>query len=244
MSYKVYSKKRPYSYTWGAFPTFELIDRKPEWIEAVLVHTKTDQAIRHELAKRIDPTMIRQDDRLLEKLAQRENVYVLGIFRPNWPALDQSDHIVLDEPSNFGNLGTIIRTALGLGYNNIALIGPACDETHPQVIRASMGAVFAMHIDRFPSIEDYRQVFPEHTLFAFMGGGTLEVSQLENIETPYSLIFGNESRGLDESIRQMATPVSIAMTPDVDSFNITIAAGIGMYVFRQHLVKQSSLQSI
>ena len=235
MSYKVYSKKRPYSYTWGAFPTFELIDRKPDWVETILVHSKTDQTILQELSRRIDASLIHQDDKLLEKLAQRENVYVLGVFKPDWPRLHSDHHIVLDEPSNFGNLGTILRTALGLGYKNIALIGPACDENHPQVIRASMGAIFAMHIERFKDLEAYHQAFPEHTMYAFMGGESLEVSQLDHVQTPCSLVFGNESRGLDESIRQFATPVSIAMSPEVDSFNITIAAGIGMYIFQQHL---------
>ncbi|NMB04721.1 MAG: TrmH family RNA methyltransferase [Tissierellia bacterium] len=231
MSYKVYSKKRPYSYTWGAYPTIELIRQRPELMERVLVHSLTDPGLIDQLKDEIDPDLIIQNDSLLEKLAQRENVYVLGVFRYQDQVIDQGNHILLEEPSNFGNLGTIIRTALGLGYTNIGLIGHSCDHHHPQVVRASMGAIFSVKLQKFADFSEYLEAFPHQTCYAFMGGSGLEISQLSAITPPYSLIFGNESRGLDQSIADFAIPVSIAMTDQVDSFNITIAAGIGMYTF-------------
>lgn len=235
MSYKVYSKKRPISYTWGAFPTFELIKYHPEWIEQILIHSTTDQSIQAELMSRMDPRKIRQDDQLIEKLADKENVYVLGVFRPNWPSVNDEHHIVLDEPSNFGNLGTIIRTALGLGFTNIVLIGHACDHQHPLVIRASMGAIFSVNIEKFASFDDYLKAFPNHHCYAFMGESSTEINQLPDVSSPVSLIFGNESRGLDQTVSTFAKPISIAMSDQVDSFNITIAAGIGLYHFSQQL---------
>ena len=233
MAYKVYSKKRPYSYTWGAFPTFELIKHRPDQLVRVIVSQKTDRDIVEKLQQQLDPEVLLQDDALLSKLAQRQNVYVLGVYRCRDDKLQPGDHIVLDEPSNFGNLGTIIRTALGLGYKDIALIGQACDHHHPEVVRASMGAVFAVRIERFRDFAHYRENFPEQHCLAFMGGSDKEVSQLGTVPSPYSLLFGNESRGLDPKVTSFATPVAIAMDPAVDSFNITIAAGIGMYVIRR-----------
>ena len=233
MSYKVYSKKRNHSYTWGAFPTFELIENRPDLLERVLIHSKTDPAIVADLLRRADPSLIVHDDPLLEKLAHRENVYVLGVFRPDVGRLTSGNHVVLDQPSNFGNLGTILRTALGLGFQNIALIGPACDVNHPQVIRAAMGAHFSLNIENFSDFESYLARFPNQSCFAFMGGSDLEVSQIHDVRESYSLFFGNESRGLPESVKAFATPVSIAMSSQIDSYNITIAAAIGMYSFHQ-----------
>ena len=54
-----------------------------------------------------------------------------------------------------GNLGTIIRSSLGFGIKNIALIGNNIDYLDPKVIRASMGAIFKMNIVRFETLEDY-----------------------------------------------------------------------------------------
>ena len=45
---------------------------------------------------------------------------------------------------------------------------------------------------------------------------------------PHSLIFGNESRGLDDSYLQIGTPLRIRHLDTVDSLNLTIAAGIAM----------------
>lgn len=233
MSYKVYSKKRERSYTWGAFPTFELIDKRPDLLQRVLVHSKTDKSITDELMKRLDSSLIVEDDKLLEKLANRENVYVLGVFRPDTRPLSPGNHVVLDEIATFGNLGTIMRTALGLGYHDIALIGNACDVFHPQVIRAAMGAHFSLRVEYFSDFISYRERFPDQTMYAFMGRSAIELSQLERVITPYSLLLGNESRGLPDTVLEFATPVSIAMSDEVDSYNITIAAAIGMYSFHQ-----------
>lgn len=233
MSYKVYSKKRDYSYTWGAFPTFELIDHRPDLLQRVLLHSSTDEGIRTEIKRRVPEQLILENDALLEKLANRENVYVLGVFRTSETSVQSGNHIVLHEPANFGNLGTIMRTALGLGYHDIVLIGPACDVFHPQTIRASMGALFSLRIEHFADFESYLRRFPEQTCYAFMGGSSQEITQVPHVKAPFSLLFGNESRGLPQSVSDFSTPVSIAMSEQVDSYNITIAAAIGMYVFYQ-----------
>jgi TrmH family RNA methyltransferase len=47
----------------------------------------------------------------------------------------------------------------------------------------------------------------------------------------FSLVFGNEARGLDDSFLKVGTSVMIPQTSDVDSLNLTIAVGIGAYEF-------------
>jgi len=56
----------------------------------------------------------------------------------------EENHIVLVEPRNMGNVGTIIRTMLGFGYRNLVMIGPAVDIFDPMVIRSTMGALFKL----------------------------------------------------------------------------------------------------
>lgn len=62
---------------------------------------------------------------------------------------------MLHHPSDSGNLGTILRTALGFGLKNIAIIRPAVDSDDPRVVRASMGAAFSLNIRHFDSFEQY-----------------------------------------------------------------------------------------
>ena len=56
--------------------------------------------------------------------------------------LDDANHVVLVNPGDMGNMGTIIRTMLGFNYSNLAIIKPGVDVFDPRVIRASMGALF------------------------------------------------------------------------------------------------------
>jgi TrmH family RNA methyltransferase len=44
-------------------------------------------------------------------------------------------------------------------------------------------------------------------------------------------VFGNEATGLDDSFLQIGTSIIIPQSPDVDSLNITIAVGIGTFLF-------------
>ena len=61
------------------------------------------------------------NDHLIEKIAYKENTYVLGVFDKYECDLDaEGDHMVLVEPSNMGNVGTVIRTMLGFGFKDLA----------------------------------------------------------------------------------------------------------------------------
>ena len=47
----------------------------------------------------------------------------------------------------------------------------------------------------------------------------------------YSLIFGNEAMGLPEYFSELGTSVKIPQSEWVDSLNISVAVGIGVFLF-------------
>ena len=59
-------------------------------------------------------------------------------------------------PSDMGNMGTIIRTGIGFGIRNLAIVEPAVDVFNPRVVRASMGSLFQMNFRYYDSFETYR----------------------------------------------------------------------------------------
>ena len=65
------------------------------------------------------------------------------------------DQVVLVNPSDMGNAGTIMRTALGFGYKKIILIKPCIDIFNPKVVRSSMVAIFSLNIIYYDSIEGW-----------------------------------------------------------------------------------------
>lgn len=228
---KPYKKDASYSYTLGAFPTYELILSKPEKVYKVLVHSAyTDIDSMNTLCEKHNiPLEI--NDKLIGRLSDKENCYVIGVFEKYRCRLSEDrPHIVLVNPSNMGNLGTIIRTIVGFGIYDIAIILPGADIFNPKSIRASMGALFKLNFQHFNSFDEYHRQYSEHDIFTFIINKehTLNIKDWVKPKL-FSLVFGNEATGLDDSYLKIGTSVMIPQSDDVDSLNLTIAVGIAVY---------------
>lgn len=234
MDIKPYKKEFEHSYALGAFVTFELIDAAPEYVEKVLVHstfTEKEKLMRACAGRRIP---VETNDRLISKLSDKENVFVIGVFKKFSGILDRTKpHLVLDNPSNMGNLGTIIRTSCGMGIFDIAVIGNGADHFNPKTVRASMGSIFRVRMERFDSFDDYLSGYgsDDRKVFTFMLDSAKYLTPGVEHGPVYSLVFGNEATGLDPSYASKGTALKIAQTEFVDSLNLTIAVGIAEYVF-------------
>ena len=233
---KKYSKKEYFSYSFGTFPTFELIRNKADIVEMVLVHSNINEEIYVKLFQECQQNGIRiiKSNRYIEKVRDKENCIVIGVFNKYLDKLEHyKNHVVLVNPSDAGNLGTIIRSCIGFGISNLAIIEPSVDIFQPNVIRASMGAIFKIKIQCFSDFEEYyREYGDERECYPFMLNGKYHLGTFEHSsEEPYTLIFGNEASGLDESFLRVGRSVVIAHTDSIDSLNLAVAAGIGIYEF-------------
>ena len=140
--------------------------------------------------------------------------------------------LALFQPDIPQNAGTILRTALGVGLKNIAIIRPAVDSDDPRVVRASMGAAFSLNVRHFDSFDQYRAQYPLRRLFPFMLTGAVPLDEaVQKVDGPFSLVFGNEASGLPDAFAQMGVSTLIPHSHQIDSLNLAIAAGIGMYAF-------------
>jgi len=236
ISLKAYKKNFDYSYTFGMFPTIELINSRPESIIKILISSnfKADSSSLDifELCKNKNiETEI--NDKQFNRIGAKENCYVIGIFKKYECNINyHKSHIVLVNPSNMGNLGTIIRTLTGFGINDLAIISPGVDIFDPKVIRASMGAIFRINYKYYDNFNDYQLNFENHKIFTFMLNGSKSLKDVKhNPNDLYTLVFGNEATGLDVSYLNVGTSVIIKHTNRIDSLNLTIAAGIAMYEF-------------
>ncbi|NMA83524.1 MAG: TrmH family RNA methyltransferase [Epulopiscium sp.] len=233
---KRYNKKSRYSYSFGAFPTIELLRYKSQNAVKVLISSKFNNREVVEEIKRIcdlNKIEVATDDKTISRISNKENDYVIGVFEKYTDHIEGANpHVVLVNPSDSGNVGTIIRSSLGFGIKNIAIIEPAVDIYHPNVVRSSMGALFRVRIEKFDSFGKYCKMYKNHKKILFMldGAKTMEEIRLDKDEL-YSLVFGNESSGLDSSCKKYGEAVFIQHQDTIDSLNLSIAASIGIYYF-------------
>ncbi len=228
-----YKKEYDYSYTLGAFPTFELVAARPDIVRGVFVHSEFTEKGRLTALCEQQRIPVVTDDRLLARISPKENCYAAAVFeKAAEGVLSDRDHVVLVNPSDMGNLGTIIRTLAGFGIRDLGLIPPCADIYHPRTVRASMGALFRIRFQVFPTFDDYIARCGDRDIYPFMLDGKRPLSVADCPASPrYTLVFGNEATGLDPSYSGRGESVFIPQTPEVDSLNLTIAVGVGVFAF-------------
>lgn len=235
-SLEPYDRALPYSYAPGLFPALEALNKAPERVRRVLISQDIEES---EALSRIralcDRHAIRMEtaDRVLRRLSGKGNCYAAAVFDKVPGDLSPAGrHLVLVNPMDKGNMGTMLRSALGFGFTDIAVILPAADLYDPQVVRASMGAVFSLCVSEYDSFDAYRAKFTDHALYLFLLDGAIAPeTAARNAALPWSLVMGNEGSGLPEQMATLGTRVRIPHSDAIDSLNLAVAASIGMYVF-------------
>jgi TrmH family RNA methyltransferase len=131
--------------------------------------------------------------------------------------------LILDRLRDPGNLGTILRTALAAGVEQVLLAPGTVDWSNPKVVRSAMGA----HL-RLPMAEARWGFIAEEvsgceTWLAAAKGGKpyTEVDWAR----PAALIVGSEAHGAGGQARALArNRVSVPMCAGVESLNAAAAA--------------------
>jgi len=235
---KRYNKDFEYAYSFGIYPTLDLLKFKKEKVLKVLFKSEVsskDMERLKEIRGICEEWNIpfEVNDRGIDRIAYKENTYVVGVFEKYKEDLSKNrDHIVLVNPRNMGNVGTIIRTMKGFNFNDLALIRPAADIFDPKVISSTMGAIFQISFKYFNTIEEYIGEYKDHNMYSFMLNGKENIKDVK-FNTPFSLIQGNESEGLPDSYLDIGKSIYIPQSKDIDSLNLSIASGIGIWESRR-----------
>ena len=236
-SLSAYRLEMDYSYAPGIFPSIECLLARPEQVRRVLLHSGAAgregaeklSALAREIGVRTETA-----DRALSRISGKDNCFAAAVFTKFEDRMDpEKPHILLHQPGDCGNVGTILRTALGLGIEDVALVRPCADLFDPRTVRASMGSLFRLRVKVYDRFEDYRREAGERALYPFMLDASLPLDEALRGPVPRrrTLIFGNEGRGLPPEFAGIGRPVRIPSNDRVDSLNLAIAAGIGIYAF-------------
>lgn len=138
--------------------------------------------------------------------------------------------IMLDDVNDPGNLGTIIRTAAGLGYDGIIMSPNTVDLYNEKVIRSTQGVMFKIPIIK-ANLQEVIKLLKKEKVFC-IGTALTNAKDVKHVtkKDKFAICLGNEAKGISkEVLDNMDENVRIAMNNDVESLNVSIAAGIIMY---------------
>ncbi|WP_309714389.1 RNA methyltransferase [Armatimonas sp.] len=147
--------------------------------------------------------------------------------------------LALDTIRSPGNLGTICRTADAVGAAGLILIGTSIDPFAPQVIRATMGSLFALRLIRTDEASFAR--WREKHGVTLVGTSPHATTDYHAFAYPERTVLwlGGEREGLGESQLSVCDQVvHIPMVGTADSLNVATATAILLYeVFNQQRSK-------
>lgn len=145
---------------------------------------------------------------------------------------DPARILVLDAVQDPGNVGTLVRTAAGLGVTCTVALPGTVDLWNAKVVRSAMGAHFAH--PAFHSTWDALQQFLARSGIPLWGADMHGVPAARS-EAPrrLALAVGNEGSGLSAEMRAaVGQLVALPLASGVESLNVAVAAGILLYELR------------
>lgn len=184
-----------------------------------------------DLPKSID--IIRLPKHLFEKISDVRNAQgILGLIRPIPAelALPQTGkYLLLDNLRDPGNLGTLIRSAIGSGFDGVLLYGDCVDPFNPKVIRSTMGTFAFCHMQHVNNeqITELLNTGFDLCVTTGVGGQNLYKTTFSNKTI---LVIGSEAHGVGEHLMNLASKkITIPLQVECESLNAAIAGSVCMF---------------
>ncbi len=135
--------------------------------------------------------------------------------------------LVAEAPEKPGNIGALLRTADAANLDAVIIANPKTDIYNPNIIRSSVGCVFTNTIATGSTTE----------IIAYLKENNIAIySAILQESVPYhtcnykentAIVVGTEATGLSQEWRtESKQNISIPMQGEIDSMNVSVAAGI------------------
>ena len=138
--------------------------------------------------------------------------------------------VVVEAVEKPGNLGAILRSADAAGADAVIVCDPLTDLYNPNLIRASIGAVFSVPVVAASSAETIKWLRSR--------GVTIYTAQLQDSSWYYdcdmkkatAIVMGTEATGLTGIWREAADRhIRIPMLGKLDSLNVSVSAAVLLF---------------
>lgn len=138
--------------------------------------------------------------------------------------------VVVESLEKPGNLGAILRTCDAAGINGIIVCNEIADIFHPNVIRASQGAIFSVPIVKASSQKAYE--FLQATSHRLLITTPIAKKSYRDFifTSKWAVVVGGEHAGVSDIWKQNPSDLyCIPMKGKVNSLNVSVSLAIVVY---------------
>jgi 23S rRNA (guanosine2251-2'-O)-methyltransferase len=153
-------------------------------------------------------------------------------------ATDQPLLACLDQVTDPHNLGAVCRTAEGAAATGVILPAHSSARVTAAVCRASAGAVEHLSIAVVPNLARYLKDIKRGDLWIYAAAAEAGESMWEaDLSGGLALVFGAEGKGVRPLVRRACDgAIAIPLAGQVESLNVSVAAGLLLYEARRRRV--------
>ena len=138
--------------------------------------------------------------------------------------------MVLESVEKPGNLGAVLRSADAAGADAVIICDPLTDIYNPNLIRASIGAVFTRQVVAASSEDALRWLRKNNIRILTAQLQDSEWYYDEDMRGGTAIVMGTEATGLTDFWRDAAdSHIRIPMLGELDSLNVSVSAAILLY---------------
>ena len=135
--------------------------------------------------------------------------------------------VVLDRVQDAGNVGSILRSASAFGFRQVAALKGSAALWAPKVLRAGMGAHFALDLVEGLALDDLHALDVPLLVTSSHAGDFLHRAALP---WPCAWVLGHEGQGVSPALEaQAALRIRIAQPGGEESLNVAAAAAICLH---------------
>lgn len=146
------------------------------------------------------------------------------------------DIVVLDGVRIAGNIGAIIRSACAFEASGVILLGSGLSHVFDRrVLRSSRGLVFSIPVILAETDEVSAFLSAEEIpIVSLAADGDSSLSGIGPTAERVALLMGSERDGASTNLEALSTwRCSVPMNQNVESLNVSVAAGIALYERRR-----------
>jgi TrmH family RNA methyltransferase len=202
------------------FVSSDFINRHPESFEFIKDKSRASYRI--------------VDDKIFSHFSQLDTpAGIIAIYKiPEMKKITNDSVIYLNNISDPGNLGTILRTALAFNFTNIVLDSNCVDLYNSKTISAAKNSIFNLNI--FEDSDGSWILNNKLPVYITSSHGGTDLNDFKS-DDKFCLVLGNESSGVSQAIEDLADrKIEINISDNIESLNVSVAAAILFYKLQKN----------
>jgi 23S rRNA (guanosine2251-2'-O)-methyltransferase len=202
----------------------------------------TERALRAEPWLNGMRRQVKPERELSEAAGTRDHQGVLAWAEPfryadayELAAADSPLLVCLDQVTDPHNLGAVARTAEAAGATGVVVPAHNSARVTPAVVRASAGAIEHLPVAVVKNMARYLSEVKGPQLWAWAAAGDADTTLWNaDLTGGIALVLGAEGKGVRPLVRRTCdAAVSIPLLGDIESLNVSVAAGVLLYEARR-----------